>query len=83
MRLDGPEAAATISLGGLATTYDGTPHAVLVGVNPAGLGGRLTITYTRNTRVGVTAAVYLRHSYLEEKREALNAWASEVERLLE
>ena len=40
-------ATATLSLGGLLFTYDGTEHSATVSTNPAGLGG-VTIIYSLN-----------------------------------
>ena len=40
-------AQATLSLGGLVFTYDGTPHAATVATSPTGLSG-VTVTYTQN-----------------------------------
>jgi hypothetical protein len=40
-------AVATLSLGGLVFTYDGTPHAATVTTSPAGLAG-VSVTYTLN-----------------------------------
>ena len=40
-------AQATLSLGGLVFTYDGTPQAATVATSPAGLSG-VTVTYTQN-----------------------------------
>ena len=43
------KAAATITLGGLAQTYDGTPKAVTATTNPTGLGVAITYTPTGGT----------------------------------
>jgi hypothetical protein len=40
-------AQATLSLSGLASTYDGSPHTATVSTNPAGLGG-VTVSYAQN-----------------------------------
>ena len=40
-------APATLSLGGLVTTYDGTAHAATFSTTPAGLAG-VSVTYTQN-----------------------------------
>jgi integrase len=53
------------------------------GMARLGVAPHILAEVLNHARVGVTAAVYLRHTYLAEKREALNAWAAEVERLLE
>ena len=42
-------AQATLSLGKLVFTYDGTPHTTSVSTNPAGLNG-VTVTYTQSLR---------------------------------
>jgi hypothetical protein len=41
------KAAATLALGNLGDTYDGSPQAVVVSTTPAGLAG-VTVTYTQN-----------------------------------
>ena len=41
------QAAATLGLGNLSFTYDGSPHAAVVTSSPAGLSG-VTVTYSQN-----------------------------------
>ena len=41
------QAAATLDLGDLSVTYDGSPHAAVVTTSPAGLSG-VTVTYSQN-----------------------------------
>ena len=43
------QAAATLDLGGLNVTYDGSPHAAVVSTSPGGLSG-VTLTYSRGRR---------------------------------
>ena len=49
-------AAATVTLGSLAATYDGTPQAATATTNPAGLA--VTLTYDGSSTVPSDAGSY-------------------------
>lgn len=74
----------------LDTQIVGIPHWTLhdlrrtVGTHLARLGVRQEVTEAlqnhKSGKVSGVAAIYNRHSYAHEKREALDAWATEVQR---